>query len=193
MCIRDRLLPLMTKDESQLQPLSASGRIGLGWGNAGGEVGGLLIDNYLAADGIINILRVLESLEDEKIHGLKFVELSACNGGCVGGVLTVENPYVAESKTKKITRYLPVSYTHLDVYKRQHKSRLLTAYESHRAKTELNIKIKAAAENIFSQQTVLSCLVNCDLKPLYRNGIFRTYINISLGSADGVSGNSHCL
>ena len=41
-------------------PLPNSGRIGLGWGSAGGEVGGLLIDNYLAADGIVNILRVLE-------------------------------------------------------------------------------------------------------------------------------------
>ncbi len=109
------LLPLMTKDESQLQPLSASGRIGLGWGNAGGEVGGLLIDNYLAADGIINILRVLESLEDEKIHGLKFVELSACNGGCVGGTLTVENAYVATTKTKRLLKYQPVSRNHLAI------------------------------------------------------------------------------
>ncbi len=56
------LLPHMSRDESQLEPLSNSGRIGLGWGNAGGEVGGLLIDSYLAADGIVNILRVLEEL-----------------------------------------------------------------------------------------------------------------------------------
>ena len=47
---------------------------------------------------------------------MKFVELNACNGGCVGGVLTVENPYVAESKTKKITRYLPVAQNHLESY-----------------------------------------------------------------------------
>lgn len=60
------LLPLMSRDESQLRPLSASGRIGIGWGNSGGEIGGLLTDNYLAADGIVNILRVLEAMEDEK-------------------------------------------------------------------------------------------------------------------------------
>ena len=35
------LLPLMSRDESQLTPLAASGRIGIGWSNAGGEVGGL--------------------------------------------------------------------------------------------------------------------------------------------------------
>ena len=107
------LLPHMSRDESQLEPLSNSGRIGLGWGNVGGEVGGLLIDSYLAADGIVNILRVLEEIEDERIHGLKFIELSACNGGCVGGTLTVENAYVATTKTKRLLRYQPVSKSHL--------------------------------------------------------------------------------
>lgn len=107
------LLPHMNRDESTLQPLSNSGRIGLGWCNSGGEVGGLLIDSYLAADGIVNILRVLEQIEDEKIHGLKFIELNACNGGCVGGTLTVENAYVATTKTKRLLRYQPVSKSHL--------------------------------------------------------------------------------
>ncbi|MEG2700431.1 MAG: (Fe-S)-binding protein, partial [Hungatella sp.] len=108
------LLPHMTHDESALLPLSNSGRIGIGWSNSGGEAAGIITDSYLAADGIVNVLRVLEGLEDEKIHGLKFIELNACSGGCVGGVLTVENAYVAESKTKKILRYLPVARNHLD-------------------------------------------------------------------------------
>ena len=108
------LLPHMKHDETQLKPLSHSGRIGIGWSNAGGEVGGLLVDNYLAADGIVNILRVLEELEDEKLHGLTFVELNACNGGCVGGTLTVENAYIAMTKTKRLTKYQPVSKNHLE-------------------------------------------------------------------------------
>ncbi len=107
------LLPHMKHDESQLKPLSHSGRIGIGWSNAGGEVAGLLTENYLAADGIVNILRVLEELEDEKLHALTFVELSACNGGCVGGTLTVENAYIATTKTKRLIRYQPVSKNHL--------------------------------------------------------------------------------
>ena len=37
-------------------------------------------------------IRVLEDLEDEKFYDLDFVELNACSGGCVGGVLNVENP-----------------------------------------------------------------------------------------------------
>ena len=107
------LLPHMRHDESQLAPLSRSGRIGIGWSNAGGEAAGLLADNYLAADGIVNILRVLEELEDEKLHGLTFVELNACNGGCVGGALTVENAYIAAAKTKRLVKYQPVSKNHL--------------------------------------------------------------------------------
>ena len=108
------LLSHMTHDESKLRPLSTSGRIGIGWSNSGGEAAGLITDNYLAADGIMNVLRVLSDLEDEKFHGLLFVELNACNGGCVGGPLTVENPYVATAKTKRLHRYLPVSGTHME-------------------------------------------------------------------------------
>ncbi len=103
------LLDHMTNDESKLKPLSTSGRIGIGWSNTGGESGGLITDSYLACDGITNCIRVLNDLEDEKFHGLQFVEFNACPGGCVGGTLTVENPYVATSKSKKLLRYMPVS------------------------------------------------------------------------------------
>ncbi|MGO5051130.1 [Fe-Fe] hydrogenase large subunit C-terminal domain-containing protein [Lachnospiraceae bacterium LCP25S3_G4] len=110
-----KLLPHMSRDESQLLPLSHSGRIGIGWGSSGGEVAGLITDNYLAADGINSVLKVLEDLEDEKFHGLSFIELNSCSGGCVGGVLTVENPYVAKSKLKILNRYLPVARNHLNM------------------------------------------------------------------------------
>lgn len=111
------LLDYMTHDEQTLKPLSASGRIGIGWSNVGGESTGLLTDNYLACDGIMGALRVLSDLEDEKFHGLKFVELNACNGGCVGGELTVENAYIATAKSKKFNKILPVSRSHLKDYK----------------------------------------------------------------------------
>ncbi len=110
------LLPHMTHDETHLKPLASSGRIGIGWGGSGGESAGLLTDNYLAADGIMDVLRVLNDLEDEKFHDLNFIELNACSGGCVGGTLTVENPHVAASKNKRLHRYLPVAQTHLNQY-----------------------------------------------------------------------------
>ncbi len=91
------------------EAINNSGKIGISWGARSGEASGLLMDSYMAADGMENIMKVLEELEDEKFQGLDFVELNACNGGCVGGVLTVENPYVAEARLKKIRKYMPVS------------------------------------------------------------------------------------
>ena len=74
------------------EPLQGSGVIGVSWASSGGESAALLNDKYLAADGVENVIRVLEELEDEHIRELEFIELNACSGGCVGGVLTVEKP-----------------------------------------------------------------------------------------------------
>ena len=94
--------------------IGTSGKIGISWGRSGGEASGLFTEEYLAADGIENVIRVLEDVEDQKFTNLKFVELNACNGGCVGGVLTVENPYVAEVKLKRLRKYMPVARSHIE-------------------------------------------------------------------------------
>lgn len=107
------LLPKM-KEVEEPEELAISGKVGISWGATGGEAGGLLSDNYLAADGIENVIRVLEDLEDQKFaSNLEFIELNACNGGCVGGVLTVENPYVAKVKMKHLRKYMPVACNHM--------------------------------------------------------------------------------
>ena len=97
------------KHPSQTVDASA-GRIGISWASGGGESSGLVtVENYLACDGIENVIRVLNDLEDGKFHNLEFVELNACPGGCVGGVLTVENPFIAKTKLKALRKYMPVS------------------------------------------------------------------------------------
>ncbi|MDF2586674.1 MAG: Fe-S cluster domain protein [Anaerocolumna sp.] len=114
--IYPRLLNHMKDVEysDEIEELSISGKIGISWGGTGGEAGGLLTDSYLAADGIENVIRVLEDLEDQKFSQLEFIELNACNGGCVGGVLTVENPFVAKVKLKRLRKYMPVACNHLN-------------------------------------------------------------------------------
>ena len=107
-----KLVPLMkevAQDVDNLEDIAKAGRIGIGWGISGGEAAGLINDSYLAADGIENCMRVLSDLEDEKYPDLQFVELDACPGGCVGGVLTIENPYIAKTRMKALRKYLPVS------------------------------------------------------------------------------------
>ena len=108
-----KLISLMREVPSSVD-LARTGRMGIGWGSSRGEAAAALKERYLAADGIENVIRVLEDLEDEKFYDLDFVELNACSGGCVGGVLTVENPYVARAKLKRIRKYRPVSCNHID-------------------------------------------------------------------------------
>lgn len=95
----------MTEEKVQAQ----SGIIGISWAGTGGESSALFNEKYLAADGIENVIKVLDEIDNGNIRNLDFVELNACNGGCVGGVLNVENPYIAKARLQTLRRYLPVS------------------------------------------------------------------------------------
>ncbi len=65
-----KLLSYMKAVGADPEDLSTSGKIGISWGRSGGEASGLLTENYLAADGIENVIRVLEDREDEKFTNL---------------------------------------------------------------------------------------------------------------------------
>jgi len=108
-----KLLEKMNRlDETE--EISNCGIIGVGWAAIGGEASALLEDRYLSADGIENVMKVLEELEDDRLNELDFLELNACFAGCVGGVLNVENPYVAKARLSIIRKHMPVSCNHLD-------------------------------------------------------------------------------
>lgn len=115
LAIKDVFPALLKKmnDLKSTQSLASSGIIGVSWASSGGESAALLRDNYLAADGMENVMKVLEELEDEKLDYLDFVELNACTGGCVGGALAAANPYVAKARLQRLRKYLPVSCNHL--------------------------------------------------------------------------------
>ena len=108
------LLSVMKEVAENPEELAISGKIGISWGATGGEAGGVLTDRYLAADGMENVIRVLEDLEDNKISDLEFIELNACSGGCVGGVLTVENPFAAMAKLHRLRKYMTVARSHVE-------------------------------------------------------------------------------
>ena len=102
------LIAKMKKDEEP-EMLSESGRIGIGWARSGGEATAIFNEDYLAADGIENVIHVLDQVENGNIPPLDFIELNACMGGCVGGVLTMQNPFIAKARLQTLRRYLPVS------------------------------------------------------------------------------------
>ncbi len=118
------LLNVMRREKAPAQ-ISQSGMIGISWATSGGESSAIFNDKYLAADGIENVNRVLDQLDNGNISTLEFIELNACPGGCVGGAMAVENPFVAKARLQTLRRYLPVSQNFLD---EEHKEYIPEAY-----------------------------------------------------------------
>ena len=70
---------------------------GVRWPNPGGESLALNINKFLAVDGIHEVVKILETIENsDKFDDVDFLEALACTGGCLGGALTVKNPFVAQ-------------------------------------------------------------------------------------------------
>lgn len=108
------LLKQMEKTEKDdLKALHESGVIGISWATSGGEASGTLNDNALSADGIENCMKILEEIENGTLDSVDFIELNACRGGCVGGSLTAENPFIAKTRLIKLRKYSPVSCNHI--------------------------------------------------------------------------------
>lgn len=101
------LLKNMEIAKDNIEDLSISGKTGIRWAVVAGESYFLDTESYLAADGIENVIKILEEIEDNRFLELKFVELNACSAGCVGGILTVENPFISRIKLKKIRNGMP--------------------------------------------------------------------------------------
>ena len=79
---------------------------GLAWGTYGGELDSAGISNGLAIHGIDNVYEILEQISMNKMPQLDYVECNACQGGCLGGLLTAENKFVAESNLRQRIRQL---------------------------------------------------------------------------------------
>ena len=59
-------------------------------------------ENALSVDGIHHVAALLEEIEMDKLNDIDYIEAMACPEGCVGGALTVENPFVARVKIRKL-------------------------------------------------------------------------------------------
>ena len=110
------------------------------------------------------MIRVLEDLEDEKfLPGLQFVELNACSAGCVGGVLPVENPYIAKAKVKQTAKYEPVLRMHCaDLSEFCPEDFLWTQKVSYEPVYTLGANIFESMEKILESQQILNGLPGLD-------------------------------
>lgn len=100
------LIPIinkMTPEDVEILQLSTSE--GIGWAASGGEGTASKIYNLVAVDGIENVIKILERVENNKLD-VDFIECLACVNGCLGGPLTVENSFVSTNRMSKIKTYV---------------------------------------------------------------------------------------
>lgn len=104
--IKDIYLPILNIskkiEDTSLIDHNESFNKGFIWAVSGGESLSLGIDEYLNVDGIQNVIKVLDEIENERLQDVVFFEGLACSGGCIGGPLVVENPYVAKNGLKNL-------------------------------------------------------------------------------------------
>ncbi len=88
----------------KINKLRAAGKTGILWATSGGEAEATSAEKHISVDGIHNVIKVLEEIEDGKLSDIEYVEALACPGGCVGGPLTAENSFSARSKIQRICK-----------------------------------------------------------------------------------------
>ena len=106
------LLPVL-KTIDKPEKIARASIKGISWGRGGGESAGVPTPRVIHADGIGNAIKILEQLENDNIDA-DFVELCSCPGGCVGGPLNVENPFVAASRMENMIVADPETYPLLE-------------------------------------------------------------------------------
>ena len=89
-----KIYPLIEKIQEE-KNLAVSGSEGIFWARSGGECRGTGVEDYIAVDGIHNVIKVLEEVEYGKLNAVEFIEFSACLNGCAGGALCIANSFVA--------------------------------------------------------------------------------------------------
>ncbi len=55
----------------------------------------------LAVSGTRNVIKILADIENHQIENFDYIVLSSCINGCVGGILNVENLFVAKARIKR--------------------------------------------------------------------------------------------
>ncbi|MGM0414011.1 MAG: [Fe-Fe] hydrogenase large subunit C-terminal domain-containing protein [Bacillota bacterium] len=68
----------------------------LAWGRSGGEEENLNNERagkIIKADGLERIKMILDDLANDNLSGIDYLEMTACPGGCLGGVLNIINPF----------------------------------------------------------------------------------------------------
>lgn len=62
----------------------------------------------MAVDGIHNVVKILERMENEEVPELDFLELKSCDQGCAGGILLTGNRFLTVERLQKRSKRYPM-------------------------------------------------------------------------------------
>ena len=63
--------------------------------------------NSMAVDGIHNVVKILERMENDEVPVLDFLELKSCHQGCAGGILLTGNRFLTVERLQKRSKRYP--------------------------------------------------------------------------------------
>lgn len=160
--VKDVYLKLLSPMKSVESPrdLMKCGKLGLSWGRSGGQCEVFSQREALAVASTRSLKPFLSELEDGKVSESEFVEPGTCTQGCFGGCLTVENPYTAKLRMRKLIGPLPEKRLQMN---EELEKTLDWDFELEEIDTEIAdsisqaLQIEAAAERIFKTLPKFDC------------------------------------
>lgn len=91
------------KEEGQeKRRLHKATKRGMSWGYLTGEPKSIEYGITLAVSGTHNVISLLEEIERGEMQDVDFIELKACNAGCVGGPLNIPNSFVGRVHLREL-------------------------------------------------------------------------------------------
>jgi Na+-translocating ferredoxin:NAD+ oxidoreductase RNF subunit RnfB len=101
------------------------------WAMSGGEIADMDIDRSLAVSGMQETISYLEKIEMGLFQDIEYIEFRSCREGCLGGVLTVIDKYLAKVAVQKMIKRFGLG-------RRLHRQNILRMYDKGEFQSEKN-------------------------------------------------------
>jgi iron only hydrogenase large subunit-like protein len=99
------------------------------WAISGGEIADMEVEHSLAVSGLKETIAYLQKIELGLFEDVEYIEFRTCREGCLGGVLTVTDKYLAKSAVQKMVKMFGVG-------RRLPRQAILRMYERGKFQTE---------------------------------------------------------
>jgi hypothetical protein len=108
----------------------SSGNAALG-AMSGGEIADMDVEKSLSVHGLQETITYLHKIEMGVLRDFEYIEFRTCREGCLGGVLTAVDPYIARRNVQKMIGVFGVG-------RRLPRDTILRLYEKGRFRTDQN-------------------------------------------------------